>query len=135
MFRKLRTIFAWSIPVFIAHGIEEYVMGFPDTDPIFGFAFQSILVMDTANAVFIMFQIMLWILLIVSLLMLHGEQWQRRLLLIPGIVYVFEFHHLYEAIVRQQYYPGTFTSLLFPVFAVFFWKEYSREYRQYPSEP
>lgn len=135
MLYKLRTIFAWSIPVFMMHGIEEYVMGFPNADPIFGFVFQPILMMDMADAVFITFQIMLWVLLIMALLMLHGEQWQRHLLVVPGMMYLFEFHHIFEAIVRKNYYPGMFTAILFPVFAVLFWKEYLHDYRESSSNP
>ena len=124
MIRTLRSIFFLSIPIFIVHGIEEYVMGFTKIDPIFRFIFQPVLSMSTDQGTFLVFQIMLWLLLIVSALLLLGEKWQRRLFIIPGIFYIVEVHHLIETIMRQSYYPGSLTAIAFPVLAFFFWKEY-----------
>ncbi len=38
--QKLKTIFCISIPVFIAHGLEEYFNGFYNTDSSFRFFFH-----------------------------------------------------------------------------------------------
>ncbi|TSC59139.1 MAG: Uncharacterized protein Greene041662_646 [Candidatus Peregrinibacteria bacterium Greene0416_62] len=135
MFHRLRTIFAWSIPVFIAHGVEEYLTGFTKVDPIFAFVFQPVLRMPVANGTFVVFQVMAWILLIVCAVLLLGERWQKRLLIIPGLLYIFEMHHLIEALLRWNYYPGLLTAIVFPVFAVLFWREYFRGDRQSSSEP
>lgn len=126
MLHKLRTIFAWSIPVFIAHGIEEYLTGFTKVDRIFAFVFQPVLGMSIANGTFVVFQIMAWIFLIVCAVLLMGERWQKRLLIIPGLLYIFEVHHLIEALLRWNYYPGLLTAIIFPVFAILFWREYFR---------
>ena len=124
--RKLCGIFYLSIPVFIVHGIEEYLTGFTEVDSSFAFVFQPVLRMSITNGTFVVFQIMTWILLIVCALLLLGEHWQRRLLIISGILYIFEMHHLIEVIVKQSYYPGSLTATAFPVLAFFFWKEHFR---------
>lgn len=129
MFRKLRTIFFVSIPVFIAHGIEEYLTGFTEVDAIFTFLFQPVLKMSVEQGTFVVFQVMAAILLIVSGLLLLGEKWHKRLLILPGILYIFELHHLVEAIIRWEYYPGLITSLVFPILGFLFWKEWYRSLR------
>ena len=130
MFSNLRKIFFVSIPVFIAHGIEEYVTGFPQIDSTFAFVFRPVLNMSVENGTFIVFQIMVWLLLIICWLLLLGENWQKRLIVIPGVLYIFEFHHIIEAIIRWEYYPGLFTGLAFPIFAFLFWKEVIRNFYQ-----
>ncbi|MBI5794612.1 hypothetical protein HZA87_06075 [Candidatus Uhrbacteria bacterium] len=120
---RLHSIFFISIPIFIAHGIEEYLTGFAEIDSIFAFVFQAVLKMSVANGAFVVFQIMFWLLLVMSAFLLLGEHWQRRLLIIPGILYIFEIHHLIEAVLRWEYYPGLFTAFAFPLLAFFFWKE------------
>lgn len=124
MTRNLRSIFLLSIPIFVVHGTEEYLTGFADVDSSFAFVFQPILKMSVAQGTFLVFQMMLWLLLIVSGLLLLGEQWQRRLLICFGIIYVLELHHIIEAAMRLEYYPGLLTSFAFPFLAFFFWKEW-----------
>lgn len=127
---RLKTIFALSIPLFIAHGIEEFVTHFYDTDAwdqaIFGNLFGNL---STHGATFVTFQIMFWLLLIISFLLLLGEKWQFRILAIAGLIYVFELHHIYKAIMAGGYYPGVVTALLFPVIGFFFWKEWLKLYK------
>ncbi|HLD71400.1 MAG TPA: hypothetical protein VI873_02180 [Candidatus Peribacteraceae bacterium] len=119
-----------SIPVFIAHGIEEYLTGFTEIDPIFAFVFRPIIAMNPANAGFVVFQVMIGLLLFLYALFLFDQKWLHRLLIIPGILYVLEGHHIVQAIIKQSYYSGTVTALLFPVLAVFFWRKYVRTNRQ-----
>ena len=125
MSEHLRFLFGISIPLFIAHGIEEYMTGFVHEDASFAFVFRRILELPTAESAFLVFQIMVWLLLIVSALLISGAKWQRRLLAIPGVLYVLETHHLFETIIRQSYYPGSVTAIAFPVLGFFFWKEYA----------
>ncbi len=128
---KLKIIFGLSIPLFIAHGIEEFITHFYETDAwdqaIFGSLFGNL---STHGATFITFQVMLWLLLIISFLLLMGQKWQFNVLAIAGLVYIYELHHIYKAIVTGGYYPGLYTALLFPVAAVFFWKEWLRIRRE-----
>lgn len=128
--KKLKTIFLLSIPVFVAHGIEEFATHFYDTDAwdqaIFGTLFGNL---SIHGATFVTFQIMLWLLLIVSSLLLAGEKWQFRMLAIAGLVYVFELHHIIKAVSVGGYYPGLVTALVFPVIAILFWREWLRIYK------
>lgn len=121
--KKLKTIFIISIPIFVLHGIEEYLTGFAKIDTWYSWLFQSLISMEADKAVFSTFQIMLWILLIISALLLT-TQLHRRLIVIPGVFYIFEFHHIGKALLQGSYYPGLFTSFLFVPLAFFFWKYY-----------
>ena len=62
---KLKTIFIISIPVFIAHGLEEIFNGFYNVDWFFKFAFGFLETMSVPQATFIVFQIMIWLAFIV----------------------------------------------------------------------
>jgi len=88
---------------------------------IFGNLFSGL---STHGATFITFQIMLWLLLIISLLLLLGERWQFRVLAIAGVIYLYELHHVIKAASVGGYYPGLITSLAFPIIAYFFWREW-----------
>jgi len=126
---RLKIIFALSIPIFIAHGLEEYFTGFFNADNIFRFVFSPFETMPVLQASFLLFQIMLWLLLIISLLLITSEKWQFRLMIIPGLIYIFELHHLWKALISWGYYPGLITALFFPIIAFLFWKELSRRYK------
>lgn len=120
---RLKNIFVISIPVFVGHGLEEYFKDFYNIDGIFNFMIGPLNAMSMPQATFLLFQIMLWILLVVSALLITSEKWQLRLMIIPGLVYVFELHHIWKAVQMWDYYPGLITALAFPVFAFVFWKE------------
>ncbi|MFZ2523515.1 MAG: HXXEE domain-containing protein [Minisyncoccia bacterium] len=126
---KLKTIFALSIPLFIAHGIEEFATHFYDIDTHDQAIFGLLSSLSNHGATFVVFQIMFWILLIVSFLLILSEQWRLRVMIIPGLIYVYELHHLYKAIAVGGYYPGLVTALLFPVIGYFFWRELLKLYK------
>ena len=120
---KLKKIFLISIPVFIAHGTEEYIMGLYKIDSHVHFMFGYFENLPSMQAVFLLFQIMLWLTLIISYILISGEKWQLRMMVIPGLVYIYELHHIYKAVLVGGYYPGLITALLFPIIGFFFWKE------------
>lgn len=124
--KKLKIIFGLSIPVFIMHGIEEFITHFYDSDShsqaIFG-VFSSL---SNHGATFVVFQIMLWLLLIIGFLLILGGRWQFYTFSIIGVVYLYELHHIIKAVMVQGYYPGLYTSLAFPIIAILFWKEWLR---------
>ena len=126
--KKLRIIFVASIPVFIAHGLEEYFTGFYNVDGIFKFVFQPFESMTIPQATFLLFQIMIWLLLIVSALLITNSKWQLRLMIIPGLIYIFEFHHIWKALTSGSYYPGVITAISFPILAFLFWKQLLKEF-------
>lgn len=120
---RLKNIFSISIPVFIAHGLEEYFTGFYNVDGISRFVFSPLESMPVLQATFLLFQIMIWLLLVVSLLLITSEKWQLRLMIIPGLIYIFELHHLWRALMSWNYYPGVITAIAFPIVSFLFWKE------------
>ena len=123
---RLKVLFALSIPLFIVHGIEEILTGFYAVDAWDQFLFTPFATLSPHGVMFVTFQLMFWLLLVVSLVLLSGEHWRLRMLGIIGLVYVFELHHPIKAILAGGYYPGLITSLFFPVLAYFFWKEWLR---------
>ncbi len=121
---KLKLIFGLSIPLFIAHGIEEFVTHFYDIDSHDQAIFGLLSELSNHGATFVTFQVMLWLLLIISFFLLMGQRWQFNVLAIAGLIYIYELHHIYKAIMIGGYYPGLYTALLFPILAFFFWKEW-----------
>lgn len=122
--KKLKIIFLISIPLFVVHGVEEYFTGFYNVDAWDQSIFQPFMSLSVHQAMFATFQIMFWLLLAVSFLLVVGGRWQFRLLAVLGIIYVFELHHVFKALLVGGYYPGLITALAFPFIAFFFWKEY-----------
>ena len=128
--KKLKTIFFVSIPIFIAHGLEEYFNGFYNRDSIFKFFFHYLETISVPQATFLLFQIMLWLLLIVSALLITNGKWQLRLMVVVGLIYIFELHHLWKALMSWDYYPGVITAIAFPVIGFLFWKELLKNYKR-----
>ena len=108
----------------MAHGVEEFMTHFYDTDTHNGAIFGALSELSNHGATFVTFQVMLGLLLVISFLLILGEKWRCNILAIVGIVYIYELHHLYKAAIIGGYYPGLYTSLVFPVIAFFFWKEW-----------
>lgn len=121
---KLKFLFAISIPLFIAHGIEEILTGFYNLDQWDEWIFGLLPFSSTPQAMFATFQVMIWVLFVVALLMLLNERIRLYTLGLVGVIYLFELHHPIKAIISEGYYPGLVTSLIFPFFAFFFWKEW-----------
>ncbi|MHB1086561.1 MAG: HXXEE domain-containing protein [Minisyncoccota bacterium] len=126
---KLKYIFALSIPLFIAHGIEEYFTGFYNLDQWDEWIFGLLPFVSIHQAMFATFQALFWLLLLVSLLLLIRERMRLYALGLVGVIYIFELHHIIKALLSGGYYPGLITSLVFPVIAYFFWQEFIRNYR------
>ena len=120
---RLKNIFALSIPLFIAHGIEEIATRLYSTDSHVTFLFGKLATLPTMQALFILFQIMIWLVLIVGYLLLLGPKWQLRLMFVPGLIFIYELHHLYKAIDVGGYYPGLVTAIPLYIVGFFFWKE------------
>jgi hypothetical protein len=123
---RLKSIFALSIPFFIAHGIEEILTGFYVVDAWDAYLFQPFAQLSLHGVMFVTFQLMFWLLLVISFVLLLSEQWRFRMLAVIGIVYIFELHHPIKALLAGGYYPGLVTSLAFPVLAFLFWREWLR---------
>jgi len=127
--KRIQNLFLLSIVLFIAHGIEEYFTGFYNVDTFFKFVFQFFETMSVFQATFLLFQIMVWILLIVSYLLIFKKDWILVLLTILGLVFIFELHHLIKAVMLWEYYPGSIVAIFFPILGFFYWKELIRLYK------
>jgi len=129
MTKKLQHLFLIAIPLFIVHGLEEIYTGLYAIDSHVAFQFRWLVNLPTIEALFILFQIMIWLMLIICYLLLLGPKWQLRLMFIPGIIFVYELHHLYKAIDVGGYYPGLITALSLYIIGFFFWKELIKHYK------
>jgi hypothetical protein len=121
--RKLKIIFLIAIPAFIIHGLEEILTGFYNTDSQVDFWLGSLNSLPTPQATFILLQIAIAVILVIGYLLLLGPKWQLRVMFIPGIVFIYELHHLYKAVTVGGYYPGLVTALLLYVIGFLFWRE------------
>ena len=128
---KLKTIFYISIPVFMAHGLEEFFNGFYNVDWSFKFVFGFLNTMTIPQATFLVFQIMLWLAFIVFAFLIASERWRLRLMILPGLIYIFELHHIWKALGSWSYYPGVITAIAFPVIGFLFWKELLNNWKNY----
>ena len=127
--RRLKTIFIVSVPLFIAHGLEEIFNDFYNIDwsarLMFGFSEN----MPVSQATFIVFQVMLWLALIVFAFLIASEGWRLRVMFIPGIIYIIEFQHILKALVSWNYYPGLITAIPLVILGFLFWKELIKNYK------
>ncbi len=120
---KLKIIFGLSIPLFILHGIEEYRTGFYSNNEMYQFVFRPFLEMSWHQVMFATFQVMFWLLLVVSFLLVASEQWRFRMMMVWGAVYILELHHIWKAVVSWSYYPGLITAIPLVIVGFFFWQE------------
>lgn len=127
--RRLKIIFGLSIPLFILHGIEEFRTGFYEADAVSEFIFRPLERMNEHEVMFITFQVMFWLLLVVAFLMTISEGWRLRMMFVLGVIYVVELHHVWKALAVGGYYPGLYTALLFPIVGFFFWRELIKIYK------
>ena len=79
--------------------------------------------MPVPQATFWVFQIMLWLALIVFAFLISSEKWRLRLMFLPGIIFIVELHHPWSAITSWDYYPGLITSIPVLIVGFLFWKE------------
>lgn len=121
--QRLKNIFFVSIPILFFHGLEEYFTGFYNTDSHARFVFSYLNTLPTQQAVFLLFQVMLWIALVIFAFLISSEKWRLRLMILPGLIYIYEFHHIWKAFQVGGYYPGIITGSVFPILAFLFWRE------------
>lgn len=124
---KLQKLFLLSIPVFIFHGLEEYLTGFYATDNVSRFFFGYAENMTSLQSSFLTFQVMIGILMIVAYLLLT-KRWVLQIATFFGLLFFFELHHFVKAISVGGYYPGLITALFFPILGFLYWKELLKEW-------
>lgn len=124
---RLKTIIFLSVVMMIIHGMEEIYQGFYETYTFF--ANVSRLFSTKEEALFIGFQFTWWAALILFFVLLVSETWRFRMVLLFGLVLVYENQHLYHAVVERRYYPGLISALLILPLSVAFWWEIYSQYR------
>ena len=127
---KLKTIFSLSIPLFIVHGLEEYFQDFFMIDSHVDFVFGYLYTLPIQQATFLLFQFALWLILIFTAILIANDTWRLRLMIIPGLIYIYEFHHFRKALIAWDYYPGVITAILFPLIGFLYRKELLKIYSQ-----
>ncbi len=127
--KNLRRLFLISIPLFIAHGLEEYLTKFYDVYPLLNFTWTRSIFQSIPQATFLTFQLMWWVLLLVVYLLLRRDRGTMYLMTFVGFIYIYEITHIVSALVVQGYTPGLTTGLAFPCVAFFYWKELIKNWR------
>ena len=127
---KLKNIFVLSIPVFIAHGLEEIFNDFYNIDWSTKLVFGFLSEMSVPQATFIVFQVMIWLAFIIFAFLIASEKWRLRLMFLPGIIFIVELHHPWSVITSLGYYPGAITSIPLIILGFLFWKELLNNYKK-----
>lgn len=112
------------------HGLEEYTTKFYDVYPLLNFKWMEDVFNSIPQASFLTFQIMWWLLLMVLYLSIRGNKSQFFLMILVGIIYIYECTHILSAILLQGYTSGFTTGLLFPFMTFFYWRELVSNWKQ-----
>ena len=131
--KKLKLLFAISIAVFMAHGLEELFTDFYSVDPHYHGLFSPFADMPVYKATFLLFNLMMWLWLITSLLLITHPKWQLRLAFLPMLLYIFELHHLLDIAHANSYTPGAATGLAFPFLAVLYGRQLLKDLATYQT--
>ena len=126
---RLKFLYTLSIPLFILHGIEEYLTKFYDIYPLLNFKWTENVFSNIPQATFLFFQIMWLLLLLVLFLVLKGNKTILIVMTGIGLVYIYECTHILSAVILRGYTPGFTTGLLFPILGFFYWKELLKTWR------
>lgn len=125
--QKLKTIFLFSIPIFLTHELEEYFLEFYNQDwltLLFSSYFQNI-----PEAVFSVFNFSFILILLLIFFFIQGGRWPLRLMIIPGFIFIFEINHPIRAIATGGYTPGLITSILLLMAGFLYWRELIKNFR------
>ena len=119
--KKLKTLFMLSIVVVYLHFFEEVISGFYLNDWIMKYLSSQF---QTINQAQYYSSHIVWILMIgPAALLVLGGKWTLRVLTLYGFFFIFELHHLIDAIRTLNYYPGVITNIAFEIIGFFYWKE------------
>jgi hypothetical protein len=113
----VRRLLGLALLLYIPHLAEEAFLGMHD-DPIIRAALEPILTLSPRHAVYLMFQLMLLVTLVSTLLFASGVRGQTLVMSVLGIALLAESHHLIRACLTLHYNPGLLTSLPMPLFGI-----------------
>lgn len=118
---KAKTLSFLSILLFVPHGLEEYFTGLYKVDNQTKYILE-VLHINNYAAAFLATQIIFWILLLIAYSLVYKNKLVLPLMLILELILVYELSHIVDAVKVGGYYPGLYTSLLFPFLAVYIFK-------------
>lgn len=127
---SLKLIIAAAIGLFVLHGVEEYATGFPTTDKSFLWIVNLFQGANHEQSLFIMYQIGLMTVLTVTYAVVFFRIPKLVLLVLLGLILILESSHILVALMINRYYPGLYTSLLFPVLSVLYWLRLAADLRR-----
>ena len=126
--KKLKNFLVLSIVVVYLHFFEEVISGFYLNDWIMKYISSHF---QTINQAQYYASHVVWILMIgPAALLALGGKWTLRVLTLYGFFFIFELHHLIDAIRTLNYYPGVITSIIFEIIGFFYWKELINNWRK-----
>lgn len=118
---KLRRIFGLSIPVFVIHGLEEYFHEFYNIDSHVEFVLMGF---GSYQIAFLIFQLVFWLSLVLA--SIFFQRLPRAVIVLIGLVYIYELSHLIKAIEVGGYYPGLISASVLYIAAFFYLKELAK---------
>ena len=123
---RLKMLFALSIPLFVAHGIEELLTSFYAIDSHVEFVFGWLQPLLSLQTSFLILQLVFWMFLVIAYFVLRADRFVLPLLLFVGVLYVYELHHLLKTFQAGAYYPGLATAIPLYMIGVLYWWELLR---------
>jgi len=126
--KKLKILLMLSIVVVYLHFLEEVISGFYLNDWIMTYISS---LFQTINQAQYYASHVVWILMIgPAALLALGGKWTLRVLTLYGLFFIFELHHLIDAIRTLNYCPGVVTNIIFEIIGFFYWKELMNNWRK-----
>ena len=111
----------------LIHGIEEYYFGlqYQASEAILTGASLLPLFshLNTNQAIYIVYIIMQVLLFVAVALFMSGNKKAKKILLmVIGLLFIYQAHHIIETLISFQYNPGLVTSILFVILGYYYWK-------------
>lgn len=125
--KRLKRITFLSAMAMILHGVEEIHQHFYHHYTLF--RTLSRMFDSKEEALFVAFQITLWGLLLLFYALTLSEKWRFRVMMIFGVILLYENQHIFRAMVQREYYPGLITALIILPLTLAFWWEIYLHYR------
>ncbi len=126
--KKLKVLLIISIVIVYLHFFEEVISGFYIHDWIMKYISNHF---NNINQAQYYGSHIVWILMIgPAALLALGGKWTLRVLTLYGLFFIFELHHLIDAIRTLTYYPGVITNIAFEIVGFFYWKELLYNWRK-----
>jgi len=110
----MKRLFLAVICVYAPHLLEEYFTQMW-TDPMIAFALTPLANWSPQHAAYFVFQIMLALLLVTTLLFSLGKNSRNAVMLVFAVALLAESHHAVRFLISHHYNSGLVTSLPMPI--------------------